>query len=253
MSRRRLLLTALVLLTLSMLMAGCSPNMDTITTEDLAEGNFWQKYIVYPMSYSLDWIAGHMWGQYGLSILIVTIVIRFAVLPLTLKQYKSQKEMQKLQPEMKKLKDKYKNDPKKQQEETMKLFQMHGVNPLAGCFPILVQMPILLALYNAIIWNPDIRTHEFLGFWVLGEPDKYFILPVLAALTTFIQQKVMTAKNPMPNQMAGLLYIFPVLIFVMAMSFPSALPLYWVYGNIFTIIQTYFIYGKAEPKEGLSK
>jgi YidC/Oxa1 family membrane protein insertase len=251
---RRLLLTVLLLLTFTLLMAGCTPDgMGTITTDELAKGNFWQKYIVFPMSFSLDWFASHLWGQYGLSILIVTIIIRFAVLPLTLKQYRSQKEMQKLQPEMKKLKEKYKNDPKKQQEETMKLFQMNGVNPLAGCFPILVQMPVLLALYNAIIWNPDIRTHVFLGIWELGSPDKYYILPVLAALTTYIQQKVMTARNPMPNQMAMLLYIFPVLIFVMAMSFPSALPLYWVYGNIFTIIQTYFIYGKAEPKEGLSK
>lgn len=250
---RRILITALVLLTFSLFMAGCSPNMDTIDTSDLAKGNFWQKYIVYPMSFSLDWFASHLWGQYGLSILVVTIIIRFAVLPLTLKQYKSQKEMQKLQPEIKKLQQKYKTDPKKQQEETMKLFQMHGVNPLAGCFPILIQMPILLALYNAIIWNPDIRTHEFL-IWTLGEPDR-IILPALAALTTFVQQKVMTALSPnaMPAQMQTLMFIFPVLIFVMAMSFPSALPLYWVYGNIFTIIQTFFIYGKAEPKEGLSK
>ena len=85
--------------------------------------------------------------------MVVTLIIRLIILPLTLKQYRSSKRMQDLQPEMKKLKEKYKDDAKKQQEETMKLFQQNGVNPLAGCFPIIVQMPILIALYQAIMRN----------------------------------------------------------------------------------------------------
>ncbi|MNH88909.1 Membrane protein insertase MisCA precursor [compost metagenome] len=208
---------------------------------------------MYPLSETLDWFADHLWGQYGLSILVVTIIIRFIILPLTLKQYRSSKRMQDLQPEMKKLKEKYKDDAKKQQEETMKLFQTNGVNPLAGCFPILVQMPILIALYQAIMRNQDIHTHTFL--WLnLGSPDKYYILPLIAALTTFIQQKFMaTQMNP---QMQSLMFIFPVLIFVMSMNFAAALPLYWVYSNIFTIVQSYFIYGgfqQNKAKGGLSK
>jgi YidC/Oxa1 family membrane protein insertase len=125
----------------------------------------------------------------------------------------------------------------------MLLFQKNGVNPLAGCFPILIQMPILIALYNAIMYNPYIKDHTFL--WLkLSERDPYMILPIVAAITTFVQQKVMTSMQP--NQanpsMKMLLYIFPVMIFVMSYSFAAALPLYWIYSNTFTIVQTYFIY-----------
>lgn len=203
----------------------------------------WTKYFVGPLSDTLDWFAKHLWNEYGLSILVVTIIIRCIILPLTLRQYKSSKAMQALQPELAKIKQKFKDDAKKQQEETMKLFQKHGVNPLAGCFPILIQMPILIALYNAIMYNPSIKEHTFL--WLqLSQKDPYYILPVIAALTTFVQQKVMMAYQPTQQNpsMAMLLYIFPVMIFVMSMSFASALPLYWVFSNIFTIVQTYFIY-----------
>src|SRR5690554_459799 len=226
--------------------------MDTKDTAALTNGNIFMKYLVYPLSLSLDKIADTLWGQYGLSILVVTILIRFLVLPLTLKQYKSSKAMQALQPEMKKLKEKYKDDAKKQQEETMKLFQSNGVNPLAGCFPLIAQMPILIALYYAIIWNPDIREHTFL--WAqLGEKDPYYILPVIAAITTFVQQKIMAKYTPMTKQMQSIMMVFPVLIFVMSMSFPAAMPLYWVYGNIFTIVQTHFIYGGSQKGGQVSK
>jgi YidC/Oxa1 family membrane protein insertase len=249
-SRKKLLLI-LALITVMLVLSGCSPNMSTTETADLKEGNFFKHYFVYPLSVSLDSIAEWLWGQYFLSILIVTIIIRFIVLPLTLKQYRSTKAMQALQPDLKKIKDKYKDDARKQQEETMKLFSQNGVNPLSGCFPLLVQMPILIALYYAIIWNPDIRTHSFL--WMeLGEKDPWYVLPIIAALTTWIQQKVMAQYTPMNPQMQTIMFIFPILIFVMAMNFVSAMPLYWIYSNIFTIVQTYFIYGGSQ-KGGLSK
>lgn len=211
---------------------------------------FWDKYFVYPLSVTLDWFAELLWGQYGLSILVVTIIIRLLILPLTLKQYKSSKKMQELQPELRKLKEKYKDDVKKQQEETMKLFQKHGVNPLAGCFPLLIQMPVLVALYNAIMRNGKIAEHSFL--WMqLGTPDHFYILPLLAAATTFFQQKMMSSQ--MNAQMRSLMFIFPVLIFAMSMNFASALPLYWIYSNTFTIVQTYFIYGGSRNKGGQAK
>ena len=158
--------------------------------------------------------------------------------------------MQALQPELKKIRDKYKDNPQKQQEETMKLFQQHQVNPLAGCLPLLVQMPIFIALYNAIYWNPDIRTHEFLGIQLGVAPNAQewyaYALPVIAAITTFIQSKMMPQQPN--NPMQAILLIFPVLIFVMALSFPSALPLYWIYSNIYTIIQNYFLYVRSSDK-----
>jgi YidC/Oxa1 family membrane protein insertase len=228
-----------------LLLAGCTP----ATTKIDPSNGVWDKYFVGPLSHVLDWFAALLWGQYGLSILVVTLIIRFIILPLTLKQYKSSKRMQELQPEIKKLKEKYKDDAKKQQEETMKLFQTNGVNPLAGCFPLIVQMPILIALYNAIMRNEFIAGHDFL--WLqLGTKDPYYILPLLAALTTFFQQKMMSSQ--MAPQMQNLMFIFPVLIFVMAMNFAAALPLYWIYSNLFTIVQSYFIYG-PQKKGGLSK
>jgi len=229
-----------------LLLTGCSPQDLASAPIDPVNGSFWTKYFVFPLSYSLDWFASILGGSYGLSILVVTIIIRLIILPLTLKQYKSSKRMQEIQPEITKIRTKYKDDPKKQQEETMRLFQEQGINPLAGCLPILIQMPILIALYNAIMRNPEIKTHSFL--WMeLGNADPFYILPVLAALTTYIQQKQMSAQ--MPTQMKSLMIIFPVMIFVMSMSFASALPLYWVFSNLFTIGQNYFLYGRSN-KDG---
>src|SRR5690606_15469698 len=156
------------------------------------------------------------------------------ILPLTLKQHRSSKAMQALQPELIKLQNKYKNDREKYQQEMMKLYQEHNVNPLAGCLPILIQMPILLALYHSIMYNPAIRGEHSTVLWMdLSQPDTYYILPVIAALTTYIQQKMVMSQSP-NNQMQGIMIIFPILIFVMSMSFPAALPLYWVYSNLFT-------------------
>jgi len=218
-----------------LLLAGCG----TQTTLDINREGFWGGYFVGPLSDALDWLAEVMFNEYGLAILVITIIVRLIILPLTLKQYKSSKQMQAIQPQLKEIREKYSTDPKKQQEETMKLFQQHGVNPLSGCFPLLIQMPVLIALYQSILGNPHIRDHTFL--WMqLGSPDPFYVLAILAAVTTFLQQKMMQAQ--MPQNMQALLFIFPILILVMSLQFPSALVLYWVYSNIFTIVQSYFIY-----------
>jgi len=118
----------------------------------------------------------------------------------------------------------------------------------------LIQMPILLALYNAIMYNPAIRGEHSKFLWMdLSQPDNLYILPVLAALTTYIQQKMVMSQSGQNNPMQGIMIIFPILIFVMSISFPSALPLYWVYSNLFTLVQTYFIYGIGKNKGGQVK
>ncbi|MFC4778349.1 YidC/Oxa1 family membrane protein insertase [Paenibacillus sp. GCM10023252] len=229
-------------------LAGCAPTTTTTETADLLNGNFWEKNVVYYFAITLDTFAKWFGGQYGLSILLLTIIVRTLILPLTLKQYRSSKAMQALQPQMAEIKKKYKDNPQKQQEETMKLFQTHQVNPMAGCLPLIVQMPVFIALYNSIYMNPDIRTHDFL--WLqLGEKDPYYILPIIAAATTYIQSKMMQKQQTqtMPG-MGAMLAIFPVLIFVMAMNFPAALPLYWIYSNIYTIVQNYFLYVRSSDK-----
>ncbi|MCM3627622.1 YidC/Oxa1 family membrane protein insertase [Paenibacillus glycanilyticus] len=252
-NRKWLLVLGMVLMVV--LLSGCAPHNSTTSTADLQHGNFWEKNVVYYFALTLDKFADWFHGSYGLAILLITIIVRTAILPLTLKQYRSSKAMQAIQPQMAEIKKKHKDNPQKQQEETMKLFQANKVNPMAGCLPLLVQMPVFMALYNSIYWNPEVRTHEFLGLQ-LGEPGPWYFLPIIAAATTFVQSKMMQKQQTqtMPG-MGAMLMIFPVLIFVMALNFPSALPLYWIFSNIYTIIQNYFLYVRSsnKGKEALAK
>jgi len=240
-------------ISLMMLLAGCTPATQAIPTEDMANsGSWWTRNVVYWFSLMLDTFAEWFGGEYGLSILLLTIIVRTAILPLMIKQYKNTKAMQALQPELMKLREKYKDDPRKQQEEMMKLYQVHQVNPLAGCLPLIVQMPIFIALYNSIYTNIEIREHSFIGFQLGTSPSQgewyYYVIPVVAAITTFLQTYLMGKHQPMAGPMKGLMYIFPVMIFVMAINFPVALPLYWIYSNIYTIVQNQFMYGKSPKK-----
>jgi YidC/Oxa1 family membrane protein insertase len=254
--RNRKWLIILGALSLLMLLSGCSTTKTAIPTSQMKEShNWWTSNVVYWFSKMLDTFAGWFGGQYVFAIILLTIIVRTLILPLMIKQYKNTKAMQALQPEMKKVREKFKDDPKKQQEEMMKLYQTNQVNPLAGCLPLVVQMPIFIALYNSIYTNAHIRgnadlgIHESTFLWLkLGEPDHFYILPIIAAITTFIQSKMMSSQQPMVGPMKGLMYIFPVMIFVMALNFPAALPLYWICSNIYTITQNYFMYKRnAEP------
>lgn len=237
------LLLGLMVLMIAVL-SGCAPSSAvTHTTEDLKNGGFWQSNVVYYFAIALDTFAKWFNGQYGLAVLVMVIIVRTLILPLTMKQVKSSRAMQAIQPELQKIQKKYKDQPEKVQQETMRLFQENKVNPMAGCLPLIVQMPIFIALYNSIYYNPDLREHSFL--WLqLGEPDKLFILPLLAAATTFLQTRMMTKMNPIQQQgpMQFMMMVYPVLIFIMSYNFPAALPLYWVYSNVYTIIQNYFLY-----------
>jgi YidC/Oxa1 family membrane protein insertase len=238
------------LIFLMALLTGCMDYNQPITSESKG---IWNEYIVYPLSLFIVKTAEFAGGSFGLSIVIVTLIIRLAILPLMIKQTRSSKAMQALQPEMQALKEKYSSKDQKTQQklqqETMALFQKHGVNPLAGCFPILIQMPILIGFYHAISRTREIAEHNFLWF-DLGAPDPFYILPIVAGITTFIQQKMMMAGTAGQNpQMAMMLWMMPIMIVVFAIQFPAALSLYWVVGNIFMIAQTYFIKGPELRKE----
>jgi YidC/Oxa1 family membrane protein insertase len=240
--KKRLLL-GISLLSVFMFLTGCSEIKKHITSES---SGFWNEYIVYPLSWLIKEGAHIMGGSFGLSIIVVTILIRLAILPLMIKQTRSSKAMQALQPEMAELKKKYSSKDQKTQQklqqETMALFSKHGVNPMAGCFPLIVQMPILIGFYHAISRTREIASDNFLWF-DLGDKDPYYILPIVAGITTFIQQKIMMAGQQQNPQMAMMLWMMPIMIVVFAFSFPAALSLYWVVGNVFMIVQTYFIKG----------
>ncbi|KIL53195.1 YidC family membrane integrase SpoIIIJ [Jeotgalibacillus campisalis] len=247
---KKRLLPLFMIVGLTALLTGCMEIDQPITTE--SEG-IWNSYFVYPLSWLITTIAQWSGDNYGLGIVLVTLIIRFALLPLMIKQTKNTKKMQEIQPEMLKLKEKYSSKDaqtqQKLQQETMAMFQKNGVNPLAGCFPLLIQMPILIAFYHAIVRTTEIANHNFLWF-DLGERDPFFILPLVAGVTTYLQQKIMMAGNPagMNPQMQMMLYLMPVMIVVFAITFPSALSLYWVVGNIFMIVQTLIINGTGSKK-----
>jgi YidC/Oxa1 family membrane protein insertase len=234
---------------LFVLLAGCSQVNQPITPESKG---FWNQFIVYPLSWLIKEVAHLLWGSYGLSIIVVTILIRLAILPLMIKQTRNAKATQALQPELQALKKKYSSKDQmtqqKMQQEQMALFQKHGVNPLAGCFPLLIQMPIIIGFYQAISRTRAIAQDTFLWF-DLGYKDPYYILPIIAGITTFIQQKMMMAGTENQNpQMAIMVWTMPVMIVIFAFNVPSALSLYWVVGNIFMIVQTYFTKGPELKK-----
>jgi|GEM_PF-6717557 protein translocase subunit yidC len=128
----------------------------------------------------------------------------------------------------------------KLRQEQMLLLQKYNINPLAGCLPLLIQMPILIGFYHAIVRTEAIKGNSFLWF-ELAKPDPYFLLPLIAGLTTFLQQKILMKGQPANPQSQMMLWVMPVLILMFALYLPSALPLYWIIGNLFSIVQSYFI------------
>jgi YidC/Oxa1 family membrane protein insertase len=182
--------------------------------------------------------------NYGVSIILLTVLIKVLFWPLTHKSYSSMKSMQKLQPEMQKLRDKYKNDKERLNKEMMALYKTHRVNPLGGCLPMLVQIPVFFALYKVLLDSIALR-HAPFAFWLtdLSAKDPYYITPVLMGVTMFIQQK-MTPSTADPMQ-AKIFMMMPIIFTFMFLNFPSGLVIYWLVNNLLTIMQQYFIHRKS--------
>lgn len=190
-------------------------------------------------------------ASYGFPIILLTILIKVVTYPLTVKQIKSMKAMQEIQPKMKKIQEKYKNNPQMLQQKTGELFREAGVNPLAGCLPLLVQMPILMGMYYAL-FNFTFPSPEAAAFfWLpnMSEPDPLYILPVLSAATTYLQQKMTSTE--MNAQMKIMMTVMPLFIGWISLTFPSGLVLYWVTMNVVQIAQQWWMYrgGNAPAKE----
>lgn len=182
-------------------------------------------------------------GNFGLAIIGVTILMKIILLPLTLKQDKSMKSMKKLQPELDKLKEKYKGDPKMLNQKTMELYQQHKVNPAGGCLPLLVQLPILWALFGVLRGGIVPQDSTFL--WMeLVKPDPFYILPVLNGVVSFVQQKVMgSSDNP---QMKNMMYMFPIMMVFISYKMPAGLQIYWLTSSLAGVIQQYLIMKRGE-------
>ena len=186
-----------------------------------------------------------------LSIAILTVIVRSLLFPLTIKQVKSMRAMQDLKPEMDRIRAKYKDNRQKQQEEIMKLYQERQVNPLGGCFPILVQMPVFIAMFYLIRsfgdTHPSFTNGGLLWFRDLSAMDPYYVLPILSAVTMLAASEI-TAKNVDPQQ-RWLMRILPVGITVFIYYFPAGLFMYWISSNLVTLVQNYLIYNHGPGKK----
>ena len=200
---------------------------------------------------------------YGWAIIVFTLLIKTVLLPLNIKQTKSMKDMQRLQPELQKLNKKYKNNKEKLNEETLKLYKTFKVNPAGGCLPLLLQFPILIGLYQTLLhpetWvfvNGTISGIDMSFLWMesLSVPDPIYVLPILAALFTFVTQKFTMAAQPVTNPddpnaktQKIMLYAMPSMIGYISISMPAGVALYWVVQNIFTFVQQFIMMKIPEP------
>lgn len=235
--------TILIAGLIPLFLSGC-----TVQAQGGDQGGFFQSYFVEPFVSLIHVIANFFNGNYGLSIIIITLMIRLLLMPLMLRQYKNQQSMKekmdKMKPEMdaiqKKLKEtKNQAEQQKLQQEMMGLYKKYNVNPLSmGCLPILIQMPILMGFYYAIVRSKEIASHSFLWF-SLGEPD--ILITAIAGLVYYLQFKVSMSNMPSANQqqMKFMGLLSPIMIVFISLNAPAALPLYWTVGGIFLIIQTW--------------
>ena len=198
-----------------------------------------------------EFLSNAGFPNYGVAIILLTIIIKMALYPLTVKQIKSMKAMQELQPKMKKLQEQYKDNPQLLQQEMARLYENAGVNPLAGCLPLLVQMPILMAIYYAL------RDMRYAGdptfFWIpsLSEADPLHILPIVSALTTYVVS-IQTTPSDGGSQAKIMAYMMPLFIGWISWNFAAGLVLYWITMNVVQGLQQWWMF-RGEEKNGKPK
>ncbi len=208
-------------------------------------------FVTHPMQEALTFFyvltqkAGY--PSYGLAIILLTVAIKLLMYPLTVKQVKSMKAVQEMQPKVKALQEKYKDNKERLQTEIASLYKENKVNPLSGCLPLIVQMPILMGIFFAIkeytyqgptgfLWIANLQQ----GTSLTDPSDPYFIIPLLCALTTYVQQKQTTTEMTQQNKM--MLIFMPVFIGYITITFPAGLGIYWVVSNLVQIAQQWFMY-----------
>jgi YidC/Oxa1 family membrane protein insertase len=216
-----------------------------IGMEDIVEYGWW---IIRPFTRMIVVIL--LWMHrfilnYGIVIILFSVMTKIAFYPLTQKSMKATQDLQKVQPMVKELREKHKKDPQKMQQETMRLYRQHKVNPLGGCLPMLIQMPVLWALFYVFRMTIEFRGAGF-ALWIqdLSAPDSPPVLPIVMGLSMFLQQKL--SPQSADPKMAPMLYIMPIVLTIVFMSFPAGLVLYWTVNNILAILQQLVLQKKLE-------
>lgn len=222
-----------------------SPNLEL--TVDFG----WLWFIANPLFWLLDKIHGVI-GNWGWSIVILTMMVKGALWPLSAKAYKSMGRMRKLGPEMQRLKEQFGDDRQKMSQEMMKFYKKEKINPLGGCLPILVQMPVFIALYWMLLESVELRHAPFM-FWIqdLSVKDPYFILPILMGASMFVQQ-LLNPTPPDPTQ-AKIMKMLPIVFTFFFLWFPAGLVIYWVVNNVISISQQYVITRNIEKDPSIGK
>lgn len=226
-----------------------------------------RKYGGLPMAWiaiPLLWLMNFFYAyipNYGVAIILLTVITKILFFPLTLKSLASMKAMQALQPHMNTIRAKYKGDPQRVQRETMELYRKHKVNPLGGCLPMLIQIPIFYSLYLVFSLSVELQNAAFLCFgtlfgkalWIcdLAQQDPTYVLPVLMGISMFVQQK-MTPTVGDPRQ-AKIMLLMPVVFTFMFLNLPSGLVLYWCVSNVLQILQQYYMDRLAKRSGGVVK
>lgn len=217
--------------------------------ETMDYGWFW--FLAQPMLWCINAIHGFVMN-YGLAIIIFTILIRILMWPLTRKSYTSMIAMQKMQPELQRVQKLYANDRQRMQMEMMRVYQTHKTSPMSGCLPMLIQIPIFFALYKALLISVQMRNAHFLWISDLATMDPYFILPILMGATMWLQQYLQSNKtnsadkNDIAAQTAKTMKWMPILFTIMFAWMPAGLVLYWTVSNIFGIGQMLWLKHKAK-------
>lgn len=210
----------------------------------------WLWFISIPLFKILAFIHSLI-GNWGFSIIVLTMIVRGVMFPLTKAQYTSMAKMRLLQPKLMELRERYKDDRQKIGTETMKLYKSEKVNPLGGCLPLLIQMPIFIALYWTLMESTELRQSSFM-LWItdLSVKDPFFVLPILYGVTMFYLQKM--SPTPVTDPVQRKVFMaMPFVFTFMFCTFPAGLTLYWLVSNCFTILQQYVIFRSLE-KRGLS-
>jgi YidC/Oxa1 family membrane protein insertase len=218
----------------------------------------WNHFLVFPIRDALLWLS-EVTGSGGLAIILFTILVRTAMLPLGYFQVRSQKAMLRMQPLLRELQRKYEGDKQRQAQEQMRLYREAGVNPVAGCLPMLVQMPIWLALYSALVTlsnNVEYSAFHQPFLWISDlshgsmpstDPSTWplLILPVLTAATQWVVQRMsmLPTADPQQQTMNRTMEFMPIMFLFFSFNVPAGLVLYWVVSNVYSIFQQYFFMG----------
>lgn len=210
----------------------------------------WDQYVDF-LKWFLNWLA-EIFRSGGIAIIVFTIIIKTLMLPLTIKSIRSSKAMQELAPKIKEIQKKHGSDRQAASSATMALYQQHGVNPMAGCLPMLIQMPIFFGIYRAILplseSNQGEWAHGFLWLSSLGERDPFFILPLLAGFFQFVQSRMMRPANqkvtdPQQKMMNTMMNFMPLTVILFGANFASGAVLYWAAQAVYSVVQQWLITG----------